>query len=74
MYRSTKKELHTYNPSWKHWTVVSLPILSRHMKFQVAKDKYKQFQIAKKLICRASTVINGCDVDVSLSKLVYINL
>lgn len=65
------KEPHTYNPSWKRWTLGSLPILPERYEFQVAKDKYKQFQIVKKLIRGASTVINGCDVDREGSNIFY---
>ncbi|WP_153723517.1 type IA DNA topoisomerase [Sporosarcina cascadiensis] len=65
------KEPHTYNPSWKRWTLGSLPILPERYEFQVAKDKYKQFQVVKKFIRGASTVINGCDVDREGSNIFY---
>lgn len=60
------KEPHAYNPGWKRWSLGSLPILPDRYEFQVAKGKFKQFQVIKKLIRETNTVINGCDVDVSL--------
>jgi len=60
------KEPHTYNPSWKRWSLGSLPILPERYEFEVSKGKYKQFQIVKKLMKNTDTVINACDVDISL--------
>lgn len=65
------KEPQAYNPSWKRWTLGSLPILPERYEFQVAKGKYKQFQIVKKLIRGTDTVINGCDVDREGSNIFY---
>ncbi|MDW0115202.1 toprim domain-containing protein [Sporosarcina saromensis] len=59
------KEPHAYNPAWKRWTLGSLPILPDRYEFQVAKGKFKQFQIVKKLIRGTDTVINACDNDIS---------
>lgn len=65
------KEPHAYNPSWKRWTLGTLPILPERYEFQVAKGKYEQFQIVKRLIAGADTVINACDVDREGSNIFY---
>lgn len=65
------KEPHTYNPSWKRWSLGSLPILPERYEFQVAQGKYKQFQVVKKLIRGTNTVINACDVDREGSNIFY---
>jgi len=65
------KEPHTYNPAWKRWTLGSLPILPEHYEFQVAKGKFKQFSVVKKLIRGTDTVINACDVDREGSNIFY---
>lgn len=65
------KEPHAYNPAWKRWTLGSLPILPDRYEFQVAKGKFKQFQIVKKLIRGTDTVINACDVDREGSNIFY---
>lgn len=65
------KEPHTYNPAWKRWSLGSLPILPERYEFQVAKGKFKQFQIVKKLIRGTTTVINACDVDREGSNIFY---
>lgn len=65
------KEPHAYNPAWKRWSLGSLPILPDRYEFQVAKGKFKQFQIVKKLIRGTDTVINACDVDREGSNIFY---
>ena len=65
------KEPHTYNPSWKRWSLGSLPILPERYEFQVSKGKFKQFQVVKKLIKGTDTVINACDVDREGSNIFY---
>lgn len=65
------KEPHAYNPAWKRWSLESLPILPDRYEFQVAKGKFKQFQIVKKLIRGTDTVINACDVDREGSNIFY---
>ena len=65
------KEPHAYNPAWKRWSLGSLPILPDRYEFQVAKGKFKQFQIVKKLIRGTNTVINACDVDREGSNIFY---
>ena len=44
---------------------------TRSYEFQVAKGKYKQFTIVKKLIRETDTVINACDVDREGSNIFY---
>ncbi|QTD40288.1 type IA DNA topoisomerase [Sporosarcina sp. Te-1] len=65
------KEPHAYNPAWKRWSLGSLPILPDRYEFQVAKGKFKQFQVVKKLIRGTDTVINACDVDREGSNIFY---
>lgn len=65
------KEPHTYNPAWKRWSLGSLPILPERYDFQIAKGKYKQFQIVKKLLQQATVIINACDVDREGSNIFY---
>ncbi|MBB4826688.1 DNA topoisomerase-3 [Sporosarcina luteola] len=65
------KEPHAYNPSWKRWSLGSLPILPDRYEFQVAKGKFKQFQVVNKLIRGTDTVINACDVDREGSNIFY---
>ncbi|GKV70606.1 DNA topoisomerase [Sporosarcina sp. NCCP-2716] len=65
------KEPHTYNPSWKRWSLGSLPILPERYEFEVSKGKYKQFQVVKKLMKNTDTVINACDVDREGSNIFY---
>ena len=65
------KEPHAYNPAWKRWSLGSLPILPDRYEFQVAKGKFKQFQIVKRLIRGTHTVINACDVDREGSNIFY---
>lgn len=65
------KEPKAYDPKWNRWSLKSLPILPDHYEFQIAKGKFKQFSIVKKLIREASTVINACDVDREGSNIFY---
>ncbi|MDZ5473167.1 DNA topoisomerase III [Bacillus sp. 31A1R] len=39
-----------YNPSWKKWSLQTLPIFPTQFQYEVTKDKVKQFSIIKKLI------------------------
>ncbi|MER2000835.1 MAG: DNA topoisomerase, partial [Lysinibacillus sp.] len=41
-----------YNPSWKKWTLETLPIIPEKFEYKVTKSKYKQFQIIKSLVKR----------------------
>lgn len=65
------KEPKAYDPKWDKWSLSSLPILPDRYEFQIAKGKYKQFTIVKKLMKTASTVINACDVDREGSNIFY---
>ncbi|WP_350346162.1 DNA topoisomerase III [Heyndrickxia faecalis] len=52
-----------YNPAWKQWKLETLPILPETFKYEVAKSKYKQFQIVKKLVkdARVTNIIHAGD-------------
>lgn len=65
------KEPKAYDPKWDKWSLTSLPILPERYEFQIAKGKYKQFTIVKKLMKAADTVINACDVDREGSNIFY---
>ena len=65
------KEPKAYDPRWNRWTLGSLPILPERYEFQVAKGKYAQFQVVKKLMLSADTIINACDVDREGSNIFY---
>lgn len=65
------KEPKAYDPKWGKWSLAALPILPANYQFQVARGKYKQFNIIKKLISQTDTVINACDVDREGSNIFY---
>ncbi|QFF97764.1 type IA DNA topoisomerase [Psychrobacillus glaciei] len=65
------KEPKAYDPKWDKWSLNSLPILPERYEFQIAKGKFKQFTIVKKLMKAANTVINACDVDREGSNIFY---
>ncbi|MEI4769078.1 DNA topoisomerase 3 [Psychrobacillus sp. FJAT-51614] len=65
------KEPKAYDPKWDKWSLNSLPILPDNYEFQVAKGKYKQFTIVKKLMKTTDTIINACDVDREGSNIFY---
>lgn len=65
------KEPKAYDPKWDKWSLNSLPILPDRYEFQVAKGKFKQFTIVKKLMKATDTVINACDVDREGSNIFY---
>ncbi|WP_376785320.1 type IA DNA topoisomerase [Siminovitchia terrae] len=52
-----------YKGEWKRWSMQTLPIFPEHFKFQVAKDKRKQFALVKKLLHSSSGVIVATDCD-----------
>ncbi|WP_144460360.1 toprim domain-containing protein [Siminovitchia fortis] len=52
-----------YKEEWKKWSLDTLPILPKQFKFQVAKDKRKQFNVVKKLLMKASEIIVATDCD-----------
>ncbi|MCQ6273960.1 DNA topoisomerase III [Bacillus sp. V3B] len=39
-----------YDPQWKKWSLSALPIIPDQFKYEVTKDKVKQFAIIKKLL------------------------
>ena len=65
------KEPKEYDARWTRWSLGSLPILPERYEFQVAKGKYPQFQVVKKLIHAADVVINACDIDREGSNIFY---
>jgi DNA topoisomerase-3 len=65
------KEPKAYDPKWDKWSLNSLPILPDKYEFQVAKGKFKQFTIVKRLMKSTDTVINACDVDREGSNIFY---
>ncbi|WP_255822112.1 toprim domain-containing protein [Halobacillus shinanisalinarum] len=52
-----------YKKEWERWSLKHLPILPDHYKFEVPKDKKKQFQIVKGLIQTASEIVIATDAD-----------
>ncbi|WP_144510271.1 type IA DNA topoisomerase [Bacillus sp. FJAT-22090] len=65
------KEPKAYDSKWDKWSLNSLPILPDRYEFQIAKGKFKQFTVVKKLIRAADTIINACDVDREGSNIFY---
>lgn len=41
-----------YNPTWKKWTLETLPIIPDRFEYKVTKSKYKQFNVIKDLVKR----------------------
>lgn len=41
-----------YNPTWKKWTLETLPIIPDRFEYKVTKSKYKQFNVIKGLVKR----------------------
>ena len=39
-----------YESGWKKWSLDNLPIIPEHFKYEVTKDKVKQFAVIKKLV------------------------
>ncbi|BDH61467.1 DNA topoisomerase [Lysinibacillus sp. PLM2] len=39
-----------YNPTWKKWTLETLPIIPDRFEYKVSKSKYKQFNVIKGLV------------------------
>lgn len=52
-----------YKKEWGEWSLNALPIIPKHFKFQVAKDKKKQFNTVKKLLDQATEIIVATDSD-----------
>ncbi|MFY0517621.1 DNA topoisomerase III [Lysinibacillus sp. UGB7] len=41
-----------YNPTWKKWSLETLPIIPDRFEYKVTKSKYKQFNVIKSLVKR----------------------
>jgi DNA topoisomerase-3 len=56
-------EADTYDEGYAKWRYEDLPILPESWRFTVSKDKRKQFEILRTLMCRddVEEVINACD-------------
>ncbi|WP_338035456.1 MULTISPECIES: toprim domain-containing protein [Halobacillus] len=52
-----------YKKEWERWSLEHLPILPDHYKFEVPKDKKKQFNIVKGLLQKASEIVVATDAD-----------
>ncbi|AZB41447.1 type IA DNA topoisomerase [Bacillus sp. FJAT-42376] len=50
-----------YDPSWKKWSLESLPIIPERFQYKVSRDKAKQFNVVKSLLKDASEIIIGTD-------------
>lgn len=50
-----------YKEEWQEWSLETLPILPKQFKFQIAKDKRKQFNVVKKLLGEAHEIIIATD-------------
>lgn len=52
-----------YNKDWKKWSLGQLPMFPNQYKFEVSKGAEKQFNIVKKHLNNADTIIIGTDSD-----------
>ncbi|MFC7392768.1 type IA DNA topoisomerase [Scopulibacillus cellulosilyticus] len=52
-----------YKKEWGKWRLDNLPILPDHFKFDVPRDKKKQFNIVKNLLNQADEIIVATDAD-----------
>lgn len=52
-----------YDPSWKKWSLDTLPIIPDHFAYEVTKDKAKQYAVIKKLVSdpRVTEIIHAGD-------------
>ncbi len=52
-----------YDPSWKKWSLDTLPIIPDHFVYEVTKDKAKQYAVIKKLVSdpRVTEIIHAGD-------------
>ncbi|WP_286228954.1 DNA topoisomerase III [Neobacillus mesonae] len=52
-----------YEPSWKKWSLETLPIVPNHFAYEVTKDKAKQYAIIRKLVAdpRVKEIIHAGD-------------
>lgn len=65
------REPKEYDSKWTRWTLASLPILPDTFEYKVAKGKYEQYSIVRKLMKEASLLINACDIDREGSNIFY---
>lgn len=65
------REPKEYDTKWTRWTLKSLPILPDEFQYKVARGKYEQFSIARRLIKESSYLINACDIDREGSNIFY---
>src|SRR5699024_1546009 len=52
-----------YNEAWKTWRLDQLPMFPEQFRFQVSKDKKKQFNIVKRLLNDSAEIIVATDCD-----------
>ncbi|WP_440897112.1 DNA topoisomerase 3 [Amphibacillus sp. Q70] len=52
-----------YNETWKIWRLDQLPMFPEQFRFQVSKDKKKQFNIVKRLLNHSTEIIVATDCD-----------
>src|SRR5699024_8634892 len=52
-----------YNEAWKTWRIDQLPMLPEQFRFQVSKDKKKQFNIVKRLLNDSPEISVATDCD-----------
>lgn len=50
-----------YDEKWKTWSIENLPIFPEHFKYEVSKDKQKQFLLVRKYLMRADTIVIATD-------------
>lgn len=65
------REPKEYDSKWTRWTLGSLPILPDAFEYKVARGKYEQYSIVRKLMKEASLLINACDIDREGSNIFY---
>lgn len=65
------REPKEYDSKWTRWTLNSLPILPETFEYKVARGKYEQYSIVRKLMKDATFLINACDIDREGSNIFY---
>lgn len=65
------REPKEYDAKWTRWSLKSLPILPDAFEYKVARGKYEQYSIVRKLMKDASFLINACDIDREGSNIFY---
>lgn len=61
-----------YNAAWGKWKLENLPMIPRQVNYQVGYGKAKQFNIVKKLLREASTIVWAGDIDREGSLISYL--